>query len=397
MELIEGKTLRDVIHEEAPLTARESLAILEPILLALRAAHAAGMIHRDVKPENVIVRRDGEVKVADFGLARAITTRPRPARPASCWAPSPTSPPSRSNGAWPTREATCMPRACSSSRCYRAQGRHRRDAHPDRVQPRPRRGRRPVDARAEIPAALDDLVARATALEPGRPLRVGDGLPHGPARGPARPVRGRARPSRRRRARPDSTSALAPTSATTRLPAADRTAAPARPARPALARRPPHAPQRARSSRPRWSARPDDGPLLEHTAAMPIDRHQRSDARRALATVDHGGPHRCRRRARRLVVHGRPGWLDHRAGGRRPTGLAGRRRDAAGLPLCRDHRRVFSEVKPRASSCASSRPQAASSAKRSTVRLVVSKGQERYAVPNLVGLKAETSGRRSRH
>ncbi|EWS99971.1 serine/threonine protein kinase [Intrasporangium oryzae NRRL B-24470] len=75
MELVEGKTLRDVIHEEAPLTARESLAILEPILEALEAAHMSGIIHRDVKPENVIVRRDGEVKVADFGLARAITNQ----------------------------------------------------------------------------------------------------------------------------------------------------------------------------------------------------------------------------------------------------------------------------------------------------------------------------------
>lgn len=75
MELVEGKTLRDVIHEESPLTVRESLAILEPILEALRAAHLAGIIHRDVKPENVIVRHDGEVKVADFGLARAITNQ----------------------------------------------------------------------------------------------------------------------------------------------------------------------------------------------------------------------------------------------------------------------------------------------------------------------------------
>lgn len=75
MELVEGTTLREVIREEAPLTARESLAILEPILEALRAAHSAGIIHRDVKPENVLVRHDGEVKVADFGLARAITSQ----------------------------------------------------------------------------------------------------------------------------------------------------------------------------------------------------------------------------------------------------------------------------------------------------------------------------------
>ncbi len=75
MELVRGKTLRQVIHEEAPLTPREALAILEPILQALHAAHAAGIIHRDVKPENVIIRANGEVKVADFGLARAITSQ----------------------------------------------------------------------------------------------------------------------------------------------------------------------------------------------------------------------------------------------------------------------------------------------------------------------------------
>ncbi len=75
MGLVRGKTLRQVIHEEAPLTPREALAILEPILLALGAAHTAGIVHRDVKPENVIIRGDGEVKVADFGLARAITSQ----------------------------------------------------------------------------------------------------------------------------------------------------------------------------------------------------------------------------------------------------------------------------------------------------------------------------------
>jgi serine/threonine-protein kinase len=75
MELVAGKTLRDVIHEESPLTAREALAIAEPVLEALRAAHDADIIHRDVKPENVLIRVDGEVKVADFGLARAASTQ----------------------------------------------------------------------------------------------------------------------------------------------------------------------------------------------------------------------------------------------------------------------------------------------------------------------------------
>jgi serine/threonine-protein kinase len=72
MELVNGLTLRQVIHSEGPLTPRAALDIIDPVLQALGAAHSAGLIHRDVKPENVILRDDGTVKVADFGLARAI-------------------------------------------------------------------------------------------------------------------------------------------------------------------------------------------------------------------------------------------------------------------------------------------------------------------------------------
>lgn len=73
MELVEGRTLREVIHADAPLTPRAALDILEPVAGALGLAHGAGLLHRDVKPENVIIRDDGQVKVADFGLARAVT------------------------------------------------------------------------------------------------------------------------------------------------------------------------------------------------------------------------------------------------------------------------------------------------------------------------------------
>jgi serine/threonine-protein kinase len=72
MELVNGVTLRQVMHSEGPLTPRAALDIFDPVLQALGAAHSAGLIHRDVKPENVILREDGTVKVADFGLARAI-------------------------------------------------------------------------------------------------------------------------------------------------------------------------------------------------------------------------------------------------------------------------------------------------------------------------------------
>lgn len=72
MEYVPGRTLRDVLRERGRLPAREALEIMIPVLAALGAAHRAGFVHRDVKPENVLLADDGRVKVVDFGLARAI-------------------------------------------------------------------------------------------------------------------------------------------------------------------------------------------------------------------------------------------------------------------------------------------------------------------------------------
>jgi beta-lactam-binding protein with PASTA domain/predicted Ser/Thr protein kinase len=72
MEYVHGRTLRDVLQTKGRLTPREAFEVLEPVLAALDAAHRAGIIHRDVKPENVLIAHDGRVKVADFGLARAV-------------------------------------------------------------------------------------------------------------------------------------------------------------------------------------------------------------------------------------------------------------------------------------------------------------------------------------
>ncbi|MFJ9208873.1 Stk1 family PASTA domain-containing Ser/Thr kinase [Streptomyces sp. NPDC102264] len=72
MEYVAGCTLRDVVRERGALRPRAALDILEPVLAALGAAHRAGFVHRDMKPENVLIGDDGRVKVADFGLVRAV-------------------------------------------------------------------------------------------------------------------------------------------------------------------------------------------------------------------------------------------------------------------------------------------------------------------------------------
>lgn len=76
MEYVQGRTLRQVLQERGRLRQREALEVAERVLAALAAAHNAGLVHRDVKPENVLISDDGRVKVADFGLARAVAASP---------------------------------------------------------------------------------------------------------------------------------------------------------------------------------------------------------------------------------------------------------------------------------------------------------------------------------
>ena len=72
MECVDGPSLREVLLRRGRLTPREALAVVEPVARALARAHGAGVVHRDVKPENVLIAADGTPKVADFGIARAL-------------------------------------------------------------------------------------------------------------------------------------------------------------------------------------------------------------------------------------------------------------------------------------------------------------------------------------
>jgi beta-lactam-binding protein with PASTA domain/tRNA A-37 threonylcarbamoyl transferase component Bud32 len=72
MEHVRGQNLRQLLLSIGPLSPSRAVAVMEPVLRALASAHAVGMVHRDVKPENVLLGDDGRVKVADFGLARAV-------------------------------------------------------------------------------------------------------------------------------------------------------------------------------------------------------------------------------------------------------------------------------------------------------------------------------------
>src|SRR5918997_1950533 len=71
MEYIEGRTLKDVIREHGPAPPEAAIDIALQILRAIRFAHRRGVIHRDIKPNNVIIDPEGRVKVADFGIAPA--------------------------------------------------------------------------------------------------------------------------------------------------------------------------------------------------------------------------------------------------------------------------------------------------------------------------------------
>ena len=72
MELVEGITLKEYIEKKGKLSHKEVISIAIQMCNGIGAAHAAGIVHRDIKPQNVMISRDGKVKVTDFGIAKAV-------------------------------------------------------------------------------------------------------------------------------------------------------------------------------------------------------------------------------------------------------------------------------------------------------------------------------------
>ncbi len=175
MELVRGRTLRDLIRERGVLTAAQAVSIMEPVLGALAAAHRAGLVHRDVKPENILLSDDGVVKVADFGLARAIESDASSTRTGLMMGTVAYCPPEQiSRGAADARSdvysAGIMlfemlagtPPYVGDSAMAVAYQHVNSDVPP------------PSSRRAGVPRQLDELVTRAASRDPaGRPLDAG--------------------------------------------------------------------------------------------------------------------------------------------------------------------------------------------------------------------------------
>jgi eukaryotic-like serine/threonine-protein kinase len=166
MEYVEGRTLRRVLRDRGRLSPAHVLEVIEPVLAALDAAHTAGIVHRDVKPENVLVADDGRVKVADFGLARALTDASTVTRGLLLGTVNYISPEQALGDAATPRSdvystgvmlyelLTGVPPHTGPTDFVIVR------SHIDNDVPAP------SDAAPSVPAAVDDLVRRATAREP---------------------------------------------------------------------------------------------------------------------------------------------------------------------------------------------------------------------------------------
>ena len=388
MELVRGRTLRDLLTARGRLTVAEAFAVLEPVLAGLTAAHRAGIVHRDIKPENVLIGVDGVVKVADFGLARAVVG---------------TGQTSQTGGvligtvAYLSPEQLERGRADARSDIYAAGIvlYEMLTGHP------PYGGDTPLavayqhvhhdvpapsDEVPGLPWAVDELVARATRRDPaGRPIDAGAFLAELGRRAQGPRHRAGAGADRAQHRRPGHAAPDQPPDPARGTPATPGTAVLGQ-----------------RSDRAgRTSTMPGHGRRAH-------DERQRPPPRRSTARGPASRTHIRRRRARfavavvlllAITIGAIGWWLGSRPLDRRSPSWSARTRPRpstccrqAGLdPDCCEE--VWSEEFP-AGTVISTEPEGGGEAIRGTdVRLVVSKGPERFSVADRPGRPAGRRGR----
>ncbi|KNX36959.1 Stk1 family PASTA domain-containing Ser/Thr kinase [Luteipulveratus halotolerans] len=383
MELVRGQTLRDVIRADAPLTPRAALDIYEAVLRALRAAHAAGLVHRDVKPENVLISDEGTIKVADFGLARAVTTDTLTTNSDVLLGTAAyLSPEQVEHGTVDQRSdvyssGLLLFEMLTGEKAYPGDSPiHVAYQHVHGAVPMP------SDAVPSVPAELDELVALASAKDPvRRPANAGEMLSEtrqARSRLDDADLDHRPGPARTPDSAPTSTAAIDRRDATSRLrrpPAAARPASARTTGARAVGARP--APRRPAGARADRSGAPHrDGPRTGWWVAA------------AIAVVI-------------AVVGGGAVWWWGAGPGASASvpdvthlsrGSAVRAIDQSGLSA--QVREVFSETVPR-DTVVRTVPGAGSDQRKSeAVVLEVSKGPERYLVPQLTGVDQATARQR---
>jgi eukaryotic-like serine/threonine-protein kinase len=169
MELFDGETLRDRLNREGHLEPDDAVEIMLQVLSALQFAHENGLIHRDVKPANILVGADGRVKVTDFGIAKAAYDTGDPTTTGSVLGSVPYMAPEQVEGTG--LDARSDVYACGATLYEMLTGRPPFEAETTLAAAMMRLTRDPVPPRAVrtgIPRALDAIVMRALAREPDR-------------------------------------------------------------------------------------------------------------------------------------------------------------------------------------------------------------------------------------
>jgi eukaryotic-like serine/threonine-protein kinase len=189
MEHVDGPSLRDVLRLRGRMRPEEALALLGPVAAGLSATHAAGLVHRDVKPENILLGQDGRVKIGDFGLAREAASASTTFGP-DVFAGSPRyASPEAVRGETLDARSDVYALGVVLYECLTGQPPFQAETPfatamlhtTDRVP-------RPSEVTAGIPSRLDDVVRRATDPDPDRryedaaafAMALQDAVPEGP-------------------------------------------------------------------------------------------------------------------------------------------------------------------------------------------------------------------------